>query len=43
MAGGPAPRTRLEEAFPKMLRNYGETLFDYAAEDAWLEWYDRSG
>ncbi|WP_329238439.1 NAD(P)H-binding protein [Streptomyces sp. NBC_00111] len=31
------------EAFPKMLRNYGETLFDYAAEDAWLEWYDRSG
>ncbi|MFJ8976649.1 NAD-dependent epimerase/dehydratase family protein [Streptomyces sp. NPDC102282] len=31
------------EAFPKMLRNYGETLFDYAAEDAWLERYDRNG
>ncbi|RPK67893.1 NAD dependent epimerase/dehydratase family protein [Streptomyces sp. ADI96-02] len=29
------------EAFPKMLRGYGENLFDYAAEDAWLERYDR--
>ncbi|WNF25798.1 NAD-dependent epimerase/dehydratase family protein [Streptomyces sp. C11-1] len=29
------------EAFPKMLRNYGEGLFDYAAEDAWLEAYAR--
>ncbi|WP_329213461.1 NAD-dependent epimerase/dehydratase family protein [Streptomyces sp. NBC_00683] len=29
------------EAFPKMARNYGETLFDYAAEDAWLAEYDR--
>lgn len=29
------------EAFPKMARNYGEDLFDYAAEDAWLEGYDR--
>lgn len=29
------------EAFPKMLGNYGEGLFDYAAEDAWLEAYDR--
>ncbi|MYQ41421.1 MULTISPECIES: NAD-dependent epimerase/dehydratase family protein [unclassified Streptomyces] len=28
------------EAFPKMLRSYGESLFDYAAEDAWLERYD---
>ncbi|MFJ8753039.1 NAD-dependent epimerase/dehydratase family protein [Streptomyces sp. NPDC102441] len=28
-------------AFPKMLRSYGEALFDYAAEDAWLERYDR--
>ncbi|MFI8007379.1 NAD-dependent epimerase/dehydratase family protein [Streptomyces sp. NPDC086010] len=24
-------------AFPKMARSYGEALFDYAAEDAWLE------
>lgn len=31
------------EAFPKMARNYGEALFDYAAEDAWLEAYDRGG
>nr|WP_202461294.1 NAD-dependent epimerase/dehydratase family protein [Streptomyces sp. SID8374] len=29
------------EAFPKMARNYGEALFGYAAEDAWLEAYDR--
>ncbi len=29
------------EAFPKMARNYGEALFDYAAEDAWLAAYDR--
>ncbi|WP_228992337.1 NAD(P)-dependent oxidoreductase [Streptomyces sp. DH8] len=29
------------EAFPKMRKNYGEGLFDYAAEDAWLEAYDR--
>ncbi|MET9594636.1 NAD-dependent epimerase/dehydratase family protein [Streptomyces sp. NPDC006516] len=29
------------QAFPKMLRNYGEGLFDYVAEDAWLERYDR--
>jgi len=28
-------------AFPKMARVYGEALFDYAAEDAWLEEYDR--
>ncbi|MFE4451182.1 NAD-dependent epimerase/dehydratase family protein [Streptomyces sp. NPDC056796] len=27
------------EAFPKMASSYG-TLFDYAAEDAWLERYD---
>ncbi|WP_345984107.1 NAD-dependent epimerase/dehydratase family protein [Streptomyces sp. DSS69] len=31
------------EAFPKMARNYGEALFGYAAEDAWLEAYDRGG
>ncbi|WP_406150948.1 NAD-dependent epimerase/dehydratase family protein [Streptomyces sp. NBC_01012] len=29
------------QAFPKMLSSYGEGLFDYAAEDAWLERYDR--
>ncbi|MEU3005588.1 NAD-dependent epimerase/dehydratase family protein [Streptomyces sp. NPDC007020] len=29
------------EAFPKMLKNYGEGLFDYAAEDAWLAARDR--
>jgi len=29
------------QAFPKMVRNYGEGLFDYAAEDAWLERHDR--
>nr|WP_202435044.1 MULTISPECIES: NAD-dependent epimerase/dehydratase family protein [unclassified Streptomyces] len=29
------------QAFPAMRRSYGETLFDYAAEDAWLERYDR--
>ncbi|MFI5773046.1 NAD-dependent epimerase/dehydratase family protein [Streptomyces sp. NPDC051658] len=29
------------EAFPAMLRAYGQKLFDYAAEDAWLEAYDR--
>ncbi|MGC5364898.1 NAD-dependent epimerase/dehydratase family protein [Streptomyces sp. DT24] len=29
------------EVFPAMLRTYGEGLFDYAAEDAWLERYDR--
>ncbi|MFI8815359.1 MULTISPECIES: NAD-dependent epimerase/dehydratase family protein [unclassified Streptomyces] len=28
------------EAFPKMLKNYGPGLFDYAAEDAWLARYD---
>ncbi|MFS0691315.1 NAD-dependent epimerase/dehydratase family protein [Streptomyces nitrosporeus] len=28
------------EGFPKMLRNYGPGLFDYPAEDAWLERYD---
>ncbi|MFD6279573.1 NAD-dependent epimerase/dehydratase family protein [Streptomyces sp. NPDC060209] len=28
-------------AFPKMVSNYGEALFDYAAEDAWLDRYDR--
>ncbi|MFE7748772.1 NAD-dependent epimerase/dehydratase family protein [Streptomyces sp. NPDC057428] len=27
------------QAFPKMARTYGEALFDYAAEDAWLERY----
>ncbi|MDF6022499.1 NAD-dependent epimerase/dehydratase family protein [Streptomyces sp. JH34] len=30
------------QAFPKMVRTYGETLFDYAAEDAWLERHDRT-
>ncbi|MFE4539238.1 NAD-dependent epimerase/dehydratase family protein [Streptomyces scopuliridis] len=31
------------EAFPKMVRNYGrDTLFDYAAEDAWLARHDRT-
>ncbi|MFF9350398.1 NAD-dependent epimerase/dehydratase family protein [Streptomyces sp. NPDC014734] len=30
------------EAFPVMMRAYGRDLFDYAAEDAWLESYDRS-
>ncbi|MFJ3672644.1 NAD-dependent epimerase/dehydratase family protein [Streptomyces sp. NPDC090106] len=25
------------EAYPKMVRSYGEGLFDYAAEDAWLD------
>ncbi|MFI6123206.1 NAD-dependent epimerase/dehydratase family protein [Streptomyces sp. NPDC051064] len=30
-----------KQAFPKMARTYGEALFDYAAEDAWLERYDR--
>ncbi|MFI6060056.1 NAD-dependent epimerase/dehydratase family protein [Streptomyces sp. NPDC051286] len=29
------------DAFPAMLRAYGEVLFDYSAEDAWLERYDR--
>ncbi|MFE2207330.1 NAD-dependent epimerase/dehydratase family protein [Streptomyces rubiginosohelvolus] len=29
------------EAFPKMLKSYGEDLFDYAAEDAWLAAHDR--
>ncbi|MEV6164580.1 NAD-dependent epimerase/dehydratase family protein [Streptomyces sp. NPDC052052] len=29
------------EAFPRMLQTYGDKLFDYAAEDAWLEAYDR--
>jgi nucleoside-diphosphate-sugar epimerase len=29
------------EVFPAMLRAYGRKLFDYAAEDAWLERYDR--
>ncbi|MFF2410477.1 NAD-dependent epimerase/dehydratase family protein [Streptomyces sp. NPDC058092] len=29
------------EAYPAMLRSYGKKLFDYAAEDAWLEAYDR--
>ncbi|MFI9628014.1 NAD-dependent epimerase/dehydratase family protein [Streptomyces sp. NPDC052042] len=29
------------EAFPVLLRLYGKRLFDYAAEDAWLESYDR--
>ncbi|MGW2085162.1 NAD-dependent epimerase/dehydratase family protein [Streptomyces sp. NPDC001880] len=28
------------EAFPVMLRAYGKKLFDYSAEDAWLEAYD---
>ncbi|MEE1738254.1 NAD-dependent epimerase/dehydratase family protein [Streptomyces sp. BE147] len=28
------------DAFPKMARNYGTGLFDYAAEDAWLARYD---
>lgn len=31
-----------KQAFPKMVRNYGGTLFDYAAEDAWLERYGRT-
>ncbi|MGW0792011.1 NAD-dependent epimerase/dehydratase family protein [Streptomyces sp. NPDC002911] len=29
------------QAFPDMVRTYGEALFDYVAEDAWLEGYDR--
>lgn len=29
------------DAFPAMLRAYGEGLFAYEAEDAWLERYDR--
>ncbi|MEU1484760.1 NAD-dependent epimerase/dehydratase family protein [Streptomyces sp. NPDC005752] len=29
------------EVFPKMVRGYGEKLFDYAAEDAWLDRFDR--
>ncbi|MER7728337.1 NAD-dependent epimerase/dehydratase family protein [Streptomyces sp. NPDC096323] len=29
------------DAYPAMLRSYGTRLFDYAAEDAWLERYDR--
>ncbi|MFI2781373.1 NAD-dependent epimerase/dehydratase family protein [Streptomyces sp. ALB3] len=29
------------QAFPKMVRSYGESLFDYAAEDVWLETYGR--
>lgn len=29
------------DAYPAMLRSYGTGLFDYAAEDAWLERYDR--
>ncbi|MER6120056.1 NAD-dependent epimerase/dehydratase family protein [Streptomyces sp. NPDC001743] len=29
------------DAYPAMLRAYGARLFDYAAEDAWLERYDR--
>nr|WP_205023295.1 NAD-dependent epimerase/dehydratase family protein [Streptomyces sp. HB132] len=29
------------EVFPKMVRGYGEALFDYAAEDAWLDRFDR--
>ncbi|MFF4248672.1 NAD-dependent epimerase/dehydratase family protein [Streptomyces sp. NPDC001822] len=28
-----------QQVFPKMARTYGEALFDYAAEDAWLERY----
>ncbi|MGW2514161.1 NAD-dependent epimerase/dehydratase family protein [Streptomyces scopuliridis] len=31
------------DAFPKMVQNYGrDTLFDYAAEDAWLARHDRT-
>ncbi|MFE1958843.1 NAD-dependent epimerase/dehydratase family protein [Streptomyces sp. NPDC059479] len=29
------------DAFPKMAASYGTGLFDYAAEDAWLERYDQ--
>ncbi|MEV8454039.1 NAD-dependent epimerase/dehydratase family protein [Streptomyces sp. NPDC052095] len=29
------------DAFPALLKAYGEKLFDYAAEDAWLAAYDR--
>ncbi|MFD8687648.1 NAD-dependent epimerase/dehydratase family protein [Streptomyces sp. NPDC059651] len=29
------------DAYPAMVRAYGTGLFDYAAEDAWLERYDR--
>nr|WSW70580.1 NAD-dependent epimerase/dehydratase family protein [Streptomyces sp. NBC_00995] len=29
------------DAYPAMLRSYGAGLFDYAAEDDWLERYDR--
>ncbi|MFF3262061.1 NAD-dependent epimerase/dehydratase family protein [Streptomyces sp. NPDC002932] len=31
------------DAYPAMARSYGTGLFDYAAEDAWLERYDRTG
>ncbi|WLQ44522.1 NAD-dependent epimerase/dehydratase family protein [Streptomyces laculatispora] len=31
------------DAYPAMVRAYGTGLFDYAAEDAWLERYDRTG
>lgn len=30
-----------KQAFPKMVANYGEGLFDYAAEDAWLARHGR--
>ncbi|MFF1925375.1 NAD-dependent epimerase/dehydratase family protein [Streptomyces sp. NPDC058221] len=30
------------DAYPAMVRSYGRGLFDYAAEDAWLERYDRT-
>ncbi|WP_406448051.1 NAD-dependent epimerase/dehydratase family protein [Streptomyces sp. NBC_00876] len=30
------------DAYPAMVRSYGTGLFDYAAEDAWLERYDRT-
>ncbi|MFJ2113044.1 NAD-dependent epimerase/dehydratase family protein [Streptomyces sp. NPDC087850] len=33
-----------EESFPEMVASYGaDALFGYAAEDAWLERYDRGG
>ncbi|MGW2589660.1 NAD-dependent epimerase/dehydratase family protein [Streptomyces sp. NPDC001515] len=32
-----------EDAYPAMVRAYGDALFRYAAEDAWLEAHDRGG
>lgn len=32
-----------QDAYPAMLRSYGTSLFDYAAEDAWLAEHVRKG